>query len=323
MTVLVTGGAGYIGAHVVDALTQVGAPVTVVDDLSTGSPLRIGQSPLLKMDVSAAHAAQKLQRLMEDEGVTSVIHLAARKRVDESIQQPLRYYHENVDGLHNVLSAMCRAGVKNLVFSSSAAVYGEPRGERVSESCATAPINPYGRTKLVGEWMSEDAAATGSVNAVALRYFNVAGATRPELGDPSVMNLITIVIDRLTRGFAPVIYGSDYNTPDGTCVRDFVHVGDLASAHIAAVTALDSGTLTGFEVFNVGTGTGGSVLEVVDRLISLSGLSVSPEIGGRRIGDPESVVADATRIAQCLGWKTKVGLDEILASAWAAREALI
>jgi UDP-glucose 4-epimerase len=213
---------------------------------------------------------------------------------------------------------MLSAGVRRLVFSSSAAVYGDTAASQVDEDEPTEPVNPYGRTKLIGEWLCRDLALTGALDVIALRYFNVAGAARPELGDPAVMNLVTMVIDRLRQGMPPMIFGNDYPTPDGTCVRDFVHVRDLADAHVTAVDALAASSVTGFEAFNVGTGVGGSVQQVVDRLVELSGLVVEPMLLGRRAGDPAAVVASADLIRRRLGWSARAGLQEILDSAWAA-----
>ena len=318
MAILVTGGAGYIGAHVVAALTEAGRGVVVVDDESTGSRERIPGTPLELLDVAAPDALDALARIMTAHDVDAVIHLAARKRVDESVGVPLWYYQQNVGGLQNLLTAMVAAGVRRLVFSSSAAVYGETSQSQVSEVSPTAPVNPYGRTKLIGEWLCRDVARTGALDVIALRYFNVAGAARPNLGDPAVMNLVTMVIERLRRGLPPVIYGDDYATPDGTCVRDFVHVRDLADAHLTAVDALADGRVTGFDAFNVGTGEGGSVREVVERLVELSGSGVTPVIAERRAGDPAAVVASAALIGDRLGWKSRADLREILDSAWAA-----
>ncbi|MCW5953117.1 MAG: UDP-glucose 4-epimerase GalE [Propionibacteriaceae bacterium] len=316
MTVLVTGGAGYIGAHIVEALA--GRPVVIVDDLSTGSVDRIPGADVVVTDVAASGAPALLGALMRERQVDAVIHLAARKRVDESVARPLFYYRQNVDGLRHVLEAMVQAGTRRLVFSSSAAVYGETGAAQVRESDPTTPVNPYGRTKLIGEWLCRDLVTAGLLDVVALRYFNVAGAGRADLGDPAVMNLATMVIDRLLRGESPMIFGDDYPTPDGTCVRDFVHVVDLADAHRAALDALSNGTLSGFEVLNVGTGRGASVRQVVEQLITLSGQALAPVLASRRPGDPAAVVACADRIGQRLGWKARSGLTEILTSAWQA-----
>lgn len=316
MTILVTGGAGYIGAHVVEALTH--RSLIVVDDFSTGSADRIPGVDVVEMDIAAPWVVDELAELMRKRRVRAVVHLAARKRVDESVARPLYYYQQNIDGLHNVLNAMVRTGVRRLVFSSSAAVYGETSIGQVPESGPMLPVNPYGRTKLVGEWLCRDLAAAGELDVVALRYFNVAGAGRPELGDPAVLNLVTMVIDRLRRGEAPIIFGEDYLTPDGTCVRDFIHVADLADAHGMALEALMDGSVSGFEVFNVGTGRGASVRQVVHQLVELSGLDIEPVIAPRRAGDPATVVASVELVKQRLGWRTQSDLECILTSAWEA-----
>jgi UDP-glucose 4-epimerase len=254
---------------------------------------------------------------MKRSAVREVIHFAARKRVDESVARPVWYYQQNVTGLANVIAAMETAGADRLIFSSSAAVYGTTELARVPEDAPTHPVNPYGETKLVGEWLVRDASAAGILRGVALRYFNVAGSGWPDLGDPTVLNLVTMVLDRLTRGEAPRVFGNDYPTSDGTCVRDFVHVLDLARAHIAALAHLDRAG-AGFDVFNVGTGRGASVLEVVSRLGSVTGLDATPTIEGRRAGDPPSVVASVDRIETELGWRAEADLDEIMRSAWSA-----
>lgn len=320
MTILVTGGAGYIGAHVVAALREDDRGVVVVDDLSSGQRERVQDVPLFELDIAAPQSAEALAAIMAEHRVDAVIHLAAKKRVDQSVRKPLYYYQQNLTGLSNLLAAVCRTGVRRLVFSSSAAVYGETSAGQVSEQAPTEPVNPYGRTKLVGEWMCSDLANTGALDVVLLRYFNVAGAAGPELRDPTVQNLVTIVIDQLNRGRQPVIFGADYPTADGTCVRDFVHVVDLADAHVAALAAMEAGAVTGSAVFNVGTGEGGSVRAVVEQLISLSGMPLIPVVEGRRPGDPASVVAAVDLIRERFGWTAKAGLAEILVSAWAAQQ---
>ena len=317
MTVLVTGGAGYIGAHVVRMLVEAHRGALVVDDFSTGSRHRVSGAPIVELDVTQPHAVDLLAGEMASRGVTSVVHFAARKQVAESVARPAWYYLQNVTGLANVVSAMEQAHVQKLVFSSSAAVYGNPAVEVVPESAPTSPVNPYGETKLIGEWLVRDAARAWGLRGVSLRYFNVAGAGWPDLGDSVVMNLVTMVLDRLVRGERPQVFGSDYPTPDGTCVRDFVHVVDLARAHLAALDYLDRGDRP-FDVFNVGTGKGSSVLDVVGQLGAVSGLDSSPVVLGRRLGDPASVVASVDRIGSVLGWRAEAGLSEILSSAWSA-----
>jgi UDP-glucose 4-epimerase len=319
MSILVIGGAGYIGAHVVRLLQRAGEDVVVVDDLSTSSAERVGGSPLVVMDVAADDAVGRLEDVMREHAVDAVIHFAARKQVGESVAKPLWYYRQNVGGMVNVLDAMQAVGVGKMIFSSSAAVYGMPPVEVVDEDTVKNPINPYGRTKLIGEWILEDCGRSWGLKWVALRYFNVAGAGWPELGDSAIMNLVPMVLDRLERGEAPRVFGEDYPTPDGTCIRDYVHVLDLAEAHIAALRALD-GELA-HNVYNVGTGQGASVTEVVRAIGEVSGLDTTPVVEPRRAGDPPQLVASADRIAADLGFRSETGLSEIVASAWEAWQA--
>ncbi len=316
MTVLVTGGAGYIGAHIVAALIERGKSVVVVDDLSTGVAERTASVPLEVVDLASAASADAVADVMSRYDVDRVIHLAARKRVDESIERPTYYYRQNVDGLVNVLQAMHTAAVTNLVFSSSAAVYGESSGDRVTESSPTSPVNPYGETKLVGEWLVKDAVVSQGLKVRSLRYFNVAGAASNVLADRAVLNLIPMVFERIDAGLPPRIFGDDYPTADGTCVRDFVHVKDLADAHLAVLDDLDARDTVPHGVFNVGTGRGVSVREVVDEIARVTGVALPAEILDRRSGDPAAVVADASRIRETLGWRAQLGLREMVESAW-------
>ena len=321
MTVLVTGGAGYIGAHIVRLLRERREDdVLVVDDLSTGEASRVSGEPLVQVDVAAPTSVDRMAEVMVESRVTSVIHLAARKEVRESVARPAWYFQQNVTGMANVLTAMELAQVSKLVFSSSAAVYGTPESGLVREDALTHPENPYGETKLVGECLVRDAARAWGLRGVSLRYFNVAGAGWPDLGDPMVTNLVTMVLDRLTRGERPEVFGTDYPTSDGSCVRDFVHVLDLAKAHVSALAYLDRPERP-FDVFNVGTGGGDSVLAVVRALGRVTGCESTPVILGRRAGDPPSVVASVDRIGAVLGWRAEAGLAEILASAWAGWKA--
>lgn len=320
MTILVTGGAGYIGAHVVRLLLQRGDKVVVVDDLSTGEPSRIGDAVLVELDVAAAGAREVLAATLREHEVDAVIHFAARKQVGESVQRPTYYYQQNVGGLTNVVGAMEDAGVKRLVFSSSAATYGMPSVSIVEEKLHAEPINPYGETKLIGEWLGRAAHRAWGLNFVALRYFNVAGSGWDDLGDPAVLNLVPMVLDRIARGDQPRIFGDDYPTPDGTCIRDYIHVLDLAKAHIAALQYLTQDSQP-YDVFNVGSGTGNSVREVLDGLANVSGLSIDPIIEPRRAGDPPQLVGSPERINTVLGWYAEANLEEILASAWSAWQA--
>ena len=311
MTWLVTGGAGYIGLHVVRALRAGGHGVVVLDDLSTGRG-ELVDVPLVRGSV---HDADLLRATMRDHDVRGVIHLAAKKQVGESVERPLYYYRENVSGLMTLLEVMGECGVDVLVFSSSAAVYGMPDVEFVTEETPTTPLSPYGETKLVGEWLTRDAAVASGVRYALLRYFNVAGAAVPELSDTGVANLIPMVFQRLSAGQRPLLFGDDYPTPDGSCVRDFIHVADLAEAHVAALTHLTGGG--GNLLLNVGRGEGSSVREVLDVVGSVTGLPTDPEVRPRRAGDPARVVASNTAIRSALGWEARHDLRDMVTSAWA------
>ena len=315
MKLLVTGGAGYIGSHVVRLAEAAGADITVVDDLSTGITSRI-TCPLEQIELSQDLAVAQLTKLMSDTRFDAVIHLAARKQVGQSVEQPERYYKDNVGGLANLLSAMRATGTKKIVFSSSAATYGMPDVDTVSEDYPGKPINPYGETKLVGEWLVRAASVWG-LRSVNLRYFNVAGTGFADLADTAALNLIPIAIEQIRSGKSPIVFGDDYPTPDGSCIRDYVHVHDLAAAHIRAVEYLESEDRP-FDTFNVGTGIGASVFEVLTALRAASGIEFEIEVGSRRPGDPPRLVADVSRIEKLLGFRCEKDLSEIVQSAWDA-----
>ena len=315
MKLLVTGGAGYIGSHVVRLAEAAGADITVVDDLSTGITSRI-TCPLEQIELSQDLAVAQLTKLMSDTRFDAVIHLAARKQVGQSVEQPERYYKDNVGGLANLLSAMRATGTKKIVFSSSAATYGMPDVDTVSEDYPGKPINPYGETKLVGEWLVRAASVWG-LRSVNLRYFNVAGTGFADLADTAALNLIPIAIEQIRSGKNPIVFGDDYPTPDGSCIRDYVHVHDLAAAHIRAVEYLESEERP-FDTFNVGTGIGASVFEVLTALRAASGIEFEIEVGSRRAGDPPRLVADVSRIEKVLGFRCEKDLSEIVQSAWDA-----
>ncbi len=254
---------------------------------------------------------------MDEHAVDSVIHFAARKQVGESVARPAYYYQSNLGGMANLLTAMEAAGVDRLVVSSSAAAYGMPDVDLVREDGPAQPINPYGETKLVGEWLARAAAKAWGLRVANLRYFNVAGAGWDELGDPAILNLVPMVFDRLERGEAPRVFGDDYPTPDGTCIRDYVHVLDLADAHLMAMDFLTREERP-HDTFNVGTGSGASVREVIDEIGRATGLDVTPVVEPRRAGDPPKLVADVSRIHNEFSWTARNGLPEIVASAWSA-----
>jgi UDP-glucose 4-epimerase len=317
MSVLVTGGAGYIGSHVARLLTEAGTEVIVVDDLSTGIESRISGLTNYQIDLAEPSAVAALEQLMTNHKVDSVIHLAALKQVGASVENPEEYFNKNLGGQANLLLAMRSAGVKKLVFSSSAAAYGVPDVDLVSEDETASPINPYGQTKLVGEWMVANAETAWGLRFVNLRYFNVAGAGWDDLADTQILNLIPIVFEAMNKKVKPKVYGDDYSTPDGSCIRDYVHVLDLAQAHIQALDYLERDKRE-FNTFNVGTGTGSSVFEVIHQIQKASGIDFEYEVVARRAGDPARLIADASRIEAAMGWKAKNTLVEIIESAWKA-----
>ena len=316
MSWLITGGAGYIGAHVVRSLQQRGESVVVYDDLTTGSADRAGSAPLV---IGSVLDGALLARTIREHDVRGVVHLAAKKQVGESVERPLWYYEQNVEGLRTLLNAMVDGGVDRFVFSSSAATYGMPDVDVVTEDTAALPINPYGETKLIGEWMSRAVGTAHGMKSVAMRYFNVAGAASNDLGDPAALNLIPMVFDALEQGKRPRIFGDDYPTADGTCIRDYVHVADLADAHAEVLLRMDS--LEHGVAFNVGTGTGSSVHEVMAAIGVAIGRDVDPEIVARRAGDPPRLVASVERIRDQLGWTATHDLADMVGSAWSAWRA--
>ncbi|MFE9024543.1 UDP-glucose 4-epimerase GalE [Streptomyces sp. NPDC007808] len=313
MTWLITGGAGYIGAHVVRAMTEAGEQAVVYDDLSTGIAERVPDGvPLV---IGSTLDGERVARALAEHRVTGVVHLAAKKQVGESVELPLHYYRENVEGLRVLLEAVTSADVPSFVFSSSAAVYGMPDVDLVTEETPCAPMSPYGETKLAGEWLVRATGRATGMSTASLRYFNVAGAATPELADVGVFNLIPMVFERLTENAPPRIFGDDYPTPDGTCIRDYIHVVDLAEAHVAAARALQASPGHALTL-NIGRGEGVSVREMVDLINAVTGYDRPPTITPRRPGDPARVVASADRIATELGWKAKHDMQDMITSAW-------
>ncbi|MDX3799083.1 UDP-glucose 4-epimerase GalE [Streptomyces sp. AK04-3B] len=314
MTWLITGGAGYIGAHVARAVTGAGERVVVLDDLSSGVTARLGADvPLVR---GSALDADLLRKTLAEHAVTGVVHLAAHKQVGESVAQPTRYYRDNVGGLATLLEAVAEAGIRRFLFSSSAAVYGNPDVDLITEDTPCAPVNPYGETKLAGEWLVRAAGQAHGIATTCLRYFNVAGAAAPELADTGIFNVVPMVFDRLTRGEAPRIFGADYPTPDGTCVRDYIHVADLAEAHLAAARRLSAPDATGDLTVNIGRGEGVSVRELVTLIGEVTGDARPALVEGRRPGDAPRAVAAAELAARELGWTARRGVREMVESAW-------
>lgn len=317
MTVLVAGGCGYIGSHVTHLLLEAGHEVVIVDDLSSGDRNRHPEVPLLETTVANPENATVIAEFAKANGVDSIIHFAAKKKAPESIERPAWYYSQNVGGLATIIDAAELAGIDKLIFSSSAAVYGDVTVNPVPEDLVGAPINPYGETKLVGERLVRAAQNAGVLRGISLRYFNVAGNLTPALAEREALNLIPMAIEKVQAGQSPIVFGDDYPTPDGTCVRDFIHVADLASAHIAALEALTEGR-NSYDVYNVGTGSGYSVSEVMAEVIALADGPLEPIIRPRRAGDPAAVVGDVTRIQSDLGWRAERTLPEMIRSTWDA-----
>jgi len=316
-TWLVTGGAGYIGAHVIRAVQAAGMHAVAIDDLSHGLEHRVPEGvPLVRARIQDREAVASAIREHE---VSGVVHLAALKAAGESVEQPLEYFTENVGGMIDLLAVMKSEGVRNFVYSSSAAVYGAPAQNPVPEDSPLVPENPYGETKVVGEWLARDCGVAWDLSWVALRYFNVAGAGSDELGDNSVNNLIPMVFAALDEKRRPQVFGDDYPTPDGTCIRDYIHVVDLADAHVAAARLCEDGQAA--DVFNVGAGHGYSVHEVMDMVSEVVGHDVSAEVVERRAGDPPATWASTERIETELDWRATRDLRQIAASAWSSWQA--
>ena len=316
MSWLVTGGSGYIGAHVVDALHARGERAVVLDDFSTGERGRTGDAVVVEGSILDDDL---VRRTISEHSVRGIIHIAAKKQVGESVADPVKYYRENVVGTIGLLQAAVDTGLESFVFSSSAATYGMPDLDIVTEDAPTEPMSPYGTSKLIGEWAARDIAAATGLRVISLRYFNVAGAARPELGDPGVFNLIPMAFERIVAGEPPRIFGDDYPTADGTCIRDYISVVDIADAHVAALENLVAGSDDApLRIYNIGRGEGSSVREVLKTVAAVTGSDLEPVVVDRRPGDPARVVASADRIRRDLGWTAKHDLDDMVTSAWQA-----
>ncbi|MGR2753249.1 UDP-glucose 4-epimerase GalE [Agromyces arachidis] len=318
MSWLVTGGAGYIGAHVVRAFRAQGIDTIVVDDLSSGRRGFLPEGAPFVQGTILDGAL--LERTMSDHGVQGVVHLAGFKYAGVSVSRPLHTYQQNVTGTATLLGAMEAADVDRIVFSSSAAVYGTPDVDLVTEETPKRPESPYGESKLIGEWLLADQGRAAGLRHTSLRYFNVVGSGTDEIFDPSPHNLFPLVFDALLAGRTPRINGADYPTPDGTCVRDYIHVADLADAHVAAARRLDAGEPVE-AVYNLGSGDGVSVGEIMREVARVTGIDFQPEIAARREGDPARIVASGELAARDLDWRMRHSLAEMVESAWSARRS--
>jgi UDP-glucose-4-epimerase GalE len=313
--ILVTGGAGYIGSHTVLQLVDQGYDVVVVDSLIRGYRDAVDPSLLREVDL---HDTEGLVKVMQEKPCDAVIHFAAFIAVGESMKKPELYFHNNVSGSLSLFNAMVQAGVKHAVFSSTAAVYGMPSVSPIPESLSYSPINPYGESKVMTERILNWFDQLHGLRSICLRYFNASGADPAlragERHDPET-HLIPLLFNAALTGVPVTVFGEDYPTPDGTCVRDYVHVTDLAQAHILAVDSLMGGAPS--NKFNVGTGSGYSVREVINAVERITGKKVPYNVGPRRDGDPPELVADSTRLQQTLGWKPRYSaLDQVVETAW-------
>ncbi len=320
-TWLVTGGAGYIGAHVARRLRDSGRSVVVLDDLSSGhrdfvDDVRDPAVTFVEGTVVSPDAVDAAL-VLGGAPVSGVVHLAGFKYAGVSVQRPLHTYTQNVTGMQVLLERMVAHGVTSLVFSSSAATFGTPDVDLVTETTPTRPESPYGESKLIGEWLIRDVARVSDLAHTSLRYFNVVGSGYEDLYDSSPHNLFPLVLKALTEGRTPWVNGTDYPTPDGSCVRDYVHVDDLALAHVAAAQALEAGRALE-PVYNLGSGDGVSVLQIMAAARRVTGIEFTPQRQERRPGDPARIVATGELAARDLGWQMRHDLDDMVASAWAA-----
>lgn len=317
MTWLVTGGAGYIGAHVARSFVEQGMDAVVIDDLSSGRADFVPDGvPLVEGTILDEDL---LRRTLREHGVTGVVHLAGFKYAGVSVERPLHTFDQNVTGTVTLLRTMQEASVDQMVFSSSASVYGTPDVDLVTEDTRLAPESPYGQSKLAGEWLMADQGVAAGLRHTSLRYFNVVGSVDDSIYDTSPHNLFPLVFEALVDGRTPHINGDDYPTPDGTCVRDYIHVMDLAYSHVVAAQKLAAGERLE-PAYNLGSGDGSSVREIMRAMAEVTGIAFEPEIAPRRPGDPARIVANGELAARDLDWKMRHTLEDMVASAWSARK---
>lgn len=311
--VLVIGGAGYIGAHICQSLVESGYSVRILDDFSNGLRRRIDGK---FTDLVEASVLDRQALIGAMDGIDSVIHLAAKKAVEESVSNPLKYYEHNVGGTLNILAAMAVKKVKRMVFSSTAAVYASSEKSAIDETDLLAPLSPYGATKVMAEELIKSIGAAEGFSTISLRYFNVIGSAKVEFADNSEDNLVPKVFAAIKLGESPEIYGNDYPTKDGTCIRDYIHVVDLADSHLSALKRVQSAVV--HEVYNVGSGKGYSVKEMIGQISLSMNRELNPKISARRPGDIPRLIASISKIERELGWRPKRTLRQMIDSAWQA-----
>ena len=316
MTWLLTGGAGYIGSHIIRAFDDAGMDVVVLDNLSTGFREFVPEN--VPFVLGSVTDREIVTRALTEHTITGVVHLAGWKYAGVSVQKPTLFYKDNIYGMGVLLDQMQEAGVTNMVFSSSCATYGTPKDEIVTEATGTGPESPYGESKLVSEWLLRRVADIWpELSQTSLRYFNVVGSGPEELADHSPYNLFPLMFRALTKGEQPKIFGDDYPTRDGTCIRDYIHVVDLAEAHVVAAQAIEAGKLVA-PIYNVGRGQGSTVREIMTAVQQSTQIGFEPVVEPRRAGDPARIVASADLIDRDLGWTAGRDLDDMVTSAWAS-----
>ena len=312
MKLCVTGGAGYIGGHTVHALVDAGHEVVILDDFSSGrNEALVDGVPVVTGSVTDPDALDEAF----GHGVDGVIHFAGFKHAGVSVEKPLLTYEENLVGMMRLVEAMQRNNVGSVVFSSSSAVYGDVDEPVLFEDAPKRPASPYGESKLIGEWILNNEGIAAGLKHCSLRYFNVVGSGVPGIYDTSPYSLLSMVFTALHRGETPRMFGTDYDTPDGTCIRDFVHVGPLARAHIAVAEKLIAGESL-HPAYNLGSGTGSSVKQVMDEVARVTGIDFTPQADPRRPGDPAKVVASGELAAKDFGWSMEQSVADMVGSAW-------
>lgn len=316
MAWLLTGGAGYIGSHIIRAFQADGSGVVVLDDLATGFRSYVPEGvPFIDGSITDRAAVDAALAAGEIDGI---VHLAGWKYAGVSVERPLDFFRENVGGTEVLLRAAVDHGIANFVLSSSASWYGTPSVELVGEDEPARPESPYGQTKVASEWLLRDVAADNpALRQTSLRYFNVVGSGPPELADHSPHNLFPKVLRAISANEAPVVFGDDYDTPDGSCIRDYVHVVDVAEAHVRAAKLLESGRPLA-PAYNIGRGEGSSVFEVMDAIRAATGIDFKHEVRPRRPGDPARIVGRTDLIERDFDWTARFDLAEMASSAWVA-----
>lgn len=319
MTWLVTGGAGYIGSHVVRHLVDAQMPVVMFDNLVTGRKEFVPDGvPLVE---GSLQDGDLVASALAEHSVSGVIHIAGFKFAGISVEKPLYAYEQNVVATMSLLGAMEKSNVDKIVFSSSSSVYGNAASGLVTETHPFHPTSPYGESKVIGEWLLRNQGVARGITHTSLRYFNVVGSGSPDLPDVSPYNLFSMVFAGLEKGVVPTIFGTDYDTPDGTCVRDYIHVTDLAAAHVAAAKRMDQSSPVE-PAYNLGSGVGSSVAEMMSAIASVTGQDFTPERGPRRVGDPARVVASGELASRDLSWAMTHSIGDMISSAWEARKNL-